>query len=307
MKLNMVGSDTEMFIAEKKTGKIIPGHPGLIPGTKEEPFLVGDCASMQLDNVLGEVTFPPCDGSGSWVTRVIDSRKEVARFLLAKGLKPVYCSSFNFKPRDLATQWGATLGCKPDHAADTSDPCVDVKAGDFPTLRSASGHIHISLREPATAHEIMQRVRVLDAMLAAPISMYNDGSERRTMYGRAGRFRFKPEYPGFEYRTLDNYWYGHFNVGQLDELYGIIHTAINHTWNKNYLDWLNAKHVDLCRAINVGNAEYIKSFLRESPFGHFSQPNKTAKKREINRLAPLTISDTSDSQDWAMDIADGHE
>lgn len=284
MKMHMLGSDTEVFLRDKSTGSIIPGHPGLIPGTKEQPVMIGSYAGIQLDNVLAEVTFPPSKGSNEWIRNVTNSREEVSLWLSDRGIKPVYIPSYNFKARELATAWGGMLGCKPDHAADISDPCEDVKAQDFATLRTGSGHIHISLKAPAPASEILQKVRILDLVIGAPLALYNNGSERRTMYGRAGRFRFKPEYPGFEYRTPDNYWYGHFNDAMLDNMYSYIHQVINSDWNTGYLQWINSRHTGICHAINSGDKKLIRQYLDDNPFGCLPYP-KASKDEKINSTA----------------------
>ena len=290
MKMDKLGSDTEMFLVDKKSGSIIPGHPGLIPGTKDKPFQIGDYASLQLDNVLAEVTFPPSVHPDMWVHNVQGSKAEVKNYLNSHGLKPAFVASHHFKARELATAWGTTLGCEPDHSCDIQDPCDDVKAEKFPTLRTGSGHIHISLKAPATADEILHKVRILDIAIGAPLSLYNDGAERRTMYGRAGRFRFKPEYPGFEYRAPDNFWYGHFTAGLLHDLFCYVQHVIDSNYDGGYIRWLNKNHSDVCRAINEGNEDLVRDFISQSPFGGITVPDPKGKKKVKKATAKSRMS-----------------
>jgi hypothetical protein len=95
------------------------------------------------------------------------------------------------------------LGCAP--SLNIYGPRPVKVPGDHP-VRSAGGHIHMSVDEQARAnpHDL---VRLFDICVGVP-SVFLDrdprAAERREVYGRAGEFRL-PHY-GIEYRTLSNFW-----------------------------------------------------------------------------------------------------
>jgi len=71
------------------------------------------------------------------------------------------------------------------------------------TLRTCGGHIHIGYDNPSieTSEKI---VYAMDMMLGLDSIILDSDVKRRSMYGKAGSFRFKPY--GLEYRTLSNFW-----------------------------------------------------------------------------------------------------
>ena len=119
-----VGTDIEFF--GKKKGKIIPLDASIVPGTKDKPEQIGETAFLQLDNVLGEITFEPSYSAAEFYDKVIASKREVGTFLSSKGISPVYKSAHFFNPNDLQSVEALTAGCEPDFAANDDEDITQV-------------------------------------------------------------------------------------------------------------------------------------------------------------------------------------
>ena len=254
-----LGHDTEFFLA--KDGKIIPATREIIPGTKKEPFKIGDNAFLQLDNVLGEITCDPSMSSSHFMDKCTETRYEVEKYLERLGYDAVFQSHHHFNPDDLMTPWARVAACEPDFAADLDDKNKPMSRKLFQTLRSASGHVHIGIDRPLDANEVLQYVRGLDFALAPLMLNAPDGFERRKLYGQAGRFRFKPY--GFEYRTPDNWWFGANSPHELPyHMYSTINQVITTPMNSDLWIDINDRHSKLCSAINRGDKEAVESIIQ---------------------------------------------
>ena len=77
-------------------------------------------------------------------------------------------------------------------------------------FRTAAGHIHIGwtedqdINDPVHQNRCNLIARELDFYLGLPSLFYDDDTQRREMYGKAGCIRYKSY--GVEYRTLSNMW-----------------------------------------------------------------------------------------------------
>lgn len=272
-----LGCDVEFFGA--KNGNIIPLSPQLIPGTKKKPFEIGDYASLQLDNVLGEITFPPAYDRHSFATYVHRAKDEVRDYLAARDIEPIYKPHHMFHPSELMSDHAQTIGCEPDYAADVNDPVNGPDMDEFKQLRTSSGHIHIGVNRPISPDEIIQRVRALDFAITAPLILMGgpDGSRRRTLYGQAGRFRFK-DY-GFEYRTPDSWWFGQDEFRSLPNLiYKYIASTMGVSMESSAWGWINANHSHMAKAINEGDKDRIHTYLNSYPLYKLCKPSKSSEQ-----------------------------
>jgi hypothetical protein len=120
---------------------------------------------------------------------------EVAKMGLTMVMRP----SGVFTPDELADPRAQEFGCEPDYNAWTRSINPRPHAADQ-NLRSAGGHIHIGYRDL----DPEQVVRAMDVFVGAQMLEFDDDTRRRSLYGKAGAFRFKPY--GVEYRTASNAW-----------------------------------------------------------------------------------------------------
>ena len=161
--LKTLGYDVELF--GSKDGKIFPFSPDILKGTKEKPVKIGPNASLQLDNVLCEITSPPAKSAASFASTCIKAKAQAEKWLFKHSkIKAVFDSHHEFDIGDVMTPWALMNGCEPDFTADINDPVAKLDMSLFTTLKTASGHVHIGVVEPdkLTIQHIMQYVRGFD-------------------------------------------------------------------------------------------------------------------------------------------------
>ena len=203
MKGLLIGTDTELFLQDRNTGKIVSAE-GLIKGSKHVPFVFDDenpYFSTSLDNVLAEFTIPPAKSLEEWK---LSLQKSVAYIdsILPEHLCSVAIPSAHLDIDQLQTQNARMFGCEPDFNVWTGDVNRKEK-GVKATLRSGGGHIHFGFDDP-TPEMCLEIVKSADLHIAVPSVLMEPDNERKMLYGKAGAFRFKPY--GVEYRTVSNYY-----------------------------------------------------------------------------------------------------
>lgn len=202
------GCDPELFIMDDN-GTFVCAD-GLIPGTKEEPFKV-NCGAVQVDGMAAEFNTDPASSFEEFDNNVVTVMGELKKFL-PKGYKLVATPSVEFSQEewDKAPEHAKVLGCSPDYNAwtgSTNPPPVDVTK---PTLRTASGHLHLGWRDGGDPNQekhikhCQDLVKQLDWYLGAWSLRKDPDPVRRRLYGKAGALRYKPY--GVEYRVLSNFW-----------------------------------------------------------------------------------------------------
>jgi len=272
-----LGHDTEVF--GKKDGKIIPLSPDILTGTKEKPQEISKHASLQLDNVLCEITQPPAEHNHEFATLCKASKRDAEKWMEANhGISLIYKSHHTFKLNDVLTPWAMTNGCSVDFTADTNDPVKKLDMSLFTTLKTASGHIHIGVSDPdeMTMANKIQYVRALDFALGAPLALLHNDPLRRKLYGRAARFRSKPY--GFEYRTPDNWWFGQGDPYLYIAIYDVIYNTMSVSLEQGPWSDINNHHSALCEAINIGDKKMIMDAMKYNPFYHLDY-KKGVKRR----------------------------
>lgn len=209
------GCDPELFIKDK-SGKIISAA-GLIPGTKEEPFVV-EGGSVQVDGMAAEFGIDPAKTFDEWNDRIVMVMKQLKAMLPAgHTLHIAPIAEFDEQTFIDAPDEAKILGCDPDFNAWTMECNTPVDPAAIGTTRTASGHVHIGWDKDLDINDTQHRlncrdlVRQLDFYLGG-WSAYKLGSKgkqeeeaiRRQFYGQAGAHRVKPY--GVEYRVLSNFW-----------------------------------------------------------------------------------------------------
>jgi len=256
MKLVSLGTDVEFVAKDKTTNKLIPLSPSIIDGTKDSPFPITTQVQVQLDNVLGELTFSPTGDSRSFSSLCTIAKLELDRYLSAKNLKAVWLSHHSFKPHELLSSEALTIGCEPDFPANENDDPAQTKNIVETSIRTGSGHIHVGLSREASTGEIIRLVRILDFAVGLPLVLAHNDPVRRQFYGQAGRFRFK-DY-GFEYRTPDNWWFSRSDY-MARRIYETISFCIyKYSTNPAIDSYINKYYKLVCEGINQGDLDKLK-------------------------------------------------
>lgn len=208
-KLCKVGTDSELFLTDIKTGAPVPVI-GLLGGTKANPLPVlgGYGFAVQEDNVMPEFNIPACGSYEEWTVYLRMMLTHLRREFNSKGLEIVAASSMEFSPKDLEHPQARTFGCEPDFNAWTlEENVVDSSSDEARCLRTAGGHVHVSFTkngEPPQLEDQIRMVKALDICLGTFSSVLDTDTRRHLLYGKAGAFRPKPY--GVEYRVLSNFW-----------------------------------------------------------------------------------------------------
>jgi len=200
----LVGADPELFL--KKDGVHVSGV-GLIPGTKAYPHAV-ECGAIQLDGMAAEFNINPAASEQEFITNL-----DTVMTILAETVPEheVVADPVAYFTREyMATQPAAALdlGCDPDFNGWTRS--VNEKPDADIPFRTGSGHVHVGVVEGADVTDeqffnvCCDAAKEMDLFLGLPSIFFDDDTQRREMYGKAGAFR--PKSYGFEYRTLSNAW-----------------------------------------------------------------------------------------------------
>lgn len=203
-----IGADPELFVLDQN-GEAVSAA-GLIPGTKAEPYKVKDGA-IQVDGMAAEFNIDPVDNFEDFNDKIKSVMKQLTGFLPdGYTLSAVPCVVFDQDVWDAAPEEAKELGCSPDFNAWTGGVNPPPKCSEAPTLRTASGHLHIGWTEDADMGDVQHilncqdLVKQLDWYLGAWSLKMDPDPTRRLLYGKAGACRYKSY--GVEYRVLSNFW-----------------------------------------------------------------------------------------------------
>ena len=198
------GTDPEFLITENGVGK---SAIDVIGRGIENPIEI-DGARFYYDNVLAECTVVP----GKTKDESIENIRHSLR-LFSEIVSP-YClevrSSYEFDPKELDNPIAKLIGCSPESDSYTMMTAKPPKSEFINnTLRSAGGHVHLGndLLKDKQDPRVVFSIYMLDLFVGIPSLFLDNTPEskaRRTLYGKAGRFRDKPY--GVEYRSLSNFW-----------------------------------------------------------------------------------------------------
>lgn len=203
------GADPELFIFNTKTKEYVCPD-GIIPGTKEEPFKVQKGA-VQQDGMAAEFNIDPASTFEEFDDNISVVLSELQKFLPPNHtLVAAPAVDFSTSVWEKASETAKALGCSPDFNAWTMEVNEPPHCEERPTLRTASGHLHIGWTKDADVgsrdHLIhcCDLVKQLDWYLGGWSVQADPDPTRRLLYGKAGACRFKSY--GVEYRVLSNFW-----------------------------------------------------------------------------------------------------
>jgi len=200
----LVGCDPEVFV--RKGGTFLSAF-GLIQGDKKNPQKVNRGA-VQVDGMALEFNIDPAHSEDEFCLNVQDVFATMCS--MVPGYEVIATPVAHFDPEYMKTQpkEALELGCDPDYNAWTK--MANIKPNGERPMRTASGHIHIGWTHDEHIDDLNHRNRCdmvtqqLDFYLGLGSLAYDNDTERREMYGKAGCCRYKSY--GVEYRTLSNAW-----------------------------------------------------------------------------------------------------
>lgn len=208
MKINgydfKIGADPEFFV--KKFGKLVSAH-GLVPGSKENPFLVPKGA-VQVDGMALEFNIDPAEDYDAFEDNMSSVLDSITAMVPGYEIFVEPVADFGADYIQAQPDEAKELGCSPDFSAYTGQANPRPNA-DVP-FRTASGHVHIGWTEGADINDeghleaCRALTKSLDVWLGIPSLVWDQDERRRSLYGAAGAFRPKPY--GMEYRVLSNKW-----------------------------------------------------------------------------------------------------
>jgi len=270
---NLIGADPELFV--RNSGhKFVSAHD-LIPGTKAKPFRVNGGA-IQVDGVAAEFNIDPADREDDFVENMTSVLEELDNHI--KKDHPSYhlqvspVASFPKKYFNALPEEAKELGCEADLNAWSGkrNPTPSTKK----PIRTGGGHIHIGwtddedITDAAHVNDCVQVVKQLDSILYPLSMLWDENSERRSLYGIMGSYRVK-EY-GVEYRPLSNAWVADPDLYRW--LFRTIQEAMEHLDNdlriyhdkdtKNILEWCRGNsHKNLKRNTILAHYKFLVNEL----------------------------------------------
>ena len=200
------GSDFEVF-TKNSSDEIVPA---IIDGTKEKPEPIGKGCYSQRDGVAAEFNIPPVSTKRDWLKNIKFCMREGSKIVAKQGLTLEIGSSHEFDTDILDEKDYRTLGCQPSlDAYDFNSPRVFTNS--MTDLRTCGMHVHVGFNKhcPNTGNtpgpeDIANLTYYFDLYLGLPSVILDNDQLRRTMYGKAGDFRFKilDDICLYEYRSL---------------------------------------------------------------------------------------------------------
>jgi len=206
IKKFLLGSDPEIFLVRKGTNELFPAI-GVITGTKNKPEPMGKLPkgfTWQVDNMALEFNTPPSSTAGEWVknhSMALDFIKKN----ISQDLELIIQTSGDFDNKYLNMPGAKEFGCSQTLNAwkqEVNPP----PACDNPNRRCVGGHLHIGFEEGKDLDLCEKLIKTLDLFCTVPSLFIDNDTDRRTLYGKAGEFRFATSYIGCEHRSLSNFW-----------------------------------------------------------------------------------------------------
>lgn len=199
-----VGCDPELFL--RKDNSFLSAF-GIVKGNKQNPHKLLKGA-VQVDGMALEFNIEPAKNVYEFVDNISTVLSEI-RKSIDKSIEFDMSSTAHLTEEYLLSRQyeELELGCEPDYNAYTGEE-NEAPEREKP-MRTAGGHVHVGLgmdvpRGPEADATVQRMVKLMDIFLGVPSVLLDKDKDRRSMYGKAGAFRYKSY--GFEYRSLSNFW-----------------------------------------------------------------------------------------------------
>lgn len=201
MQNHLIGCDPEVFLVNE-TGKFISSIDR-IGGSKDMPRPIDDEGSaVQEDNVAVEYNIAPAQDVETFIQRNRKVLSYLAHHVQSQGLSLSIVPSAVFDKDQLKDPRALEFGCEPDFNAWKGGEVNPRPRAANRQLRSAGGHIHVGFNGENLDPILV--VKALDLFIGVGMMKYDNDTQRRMLYGKAGAMRFKSY--GVEYRTPSNAW-----------------------------------------------------------------------------------------------------
>ena len=237
----MMGGDPEFFI-ENETG--VMGSENIIPkdGLQVEKDRVKEIKNganvrnaketyLKQDGVQCELNLAPQSCRAYLANEIANCFYTLRKHLKGAKLCDKEVITMDKKTLDKLSENARKFGCAPSqNTYSGTENKIKVKANRY-LLRSAGGHIHLGKIEhydndsKDIYKDHRQVVEMLDIILGCTCVLIDRdpwAKKRREVYGQAGDYRLTSY--GLEYRTLSNFWLGHYFIMSL--VYGLARQAI---------------------------------------------------------------------------------
>lgn len=202
----LVGTDPEFIIVDSTTLEPKSGV-GIVGGSKAHPEDIGNGCGVQEDNVTAELTVPPASSAEEFVGFIMYGKNAINERLKPYNLKLLSASSARYSAKELDSDTARKFGCEPSYCIYTRRVSPRPTPEQIGNLRSAGFHIHVGADRLLTADEIEKLIFFMDIYLGLPSVIIDMDTDRKSIYGNAGDFRFKHitkdnPFTIVEYRTL---------------------------------------------------------------------------------------------------------
>jgi len=238
-----IGADIEVFLKNKINGDVVSAE-GIIKGSKDFPFKFVEgnkFFATSLDNIMAEFCIPPAK-TGKAFREGIDVALNYIQQIIPQDLSVWAFPSAKVDGKYLQTENAQLFGCEPDFNA-WNQGSINPRPDADGNLRSCGGHIHVGYEEPDMEANL-NLIKAMDIFIGLPSVLQEPDNERKTLYGKAGAFRWKSY--GVEYRSVSNYYIN--SVELTHWVFNNTHSAIGFVNDQNKISKTEADGIQL--AIN---------------------------------------------------------
>lgn len=200
----LIGTDPEFIVIDSETREP-KSVEGFVEGYKKNPVNIGNGCGMEKDNVTVELTVPPSRTVEEFIGHIEYGKAKINEHLNKYGLSAISASSARYSDKELDSDQARVFGCDPSFCIYTRNVSRRPTAKQVGNLRSAGFHIHIGADRLLSQDEIELLIFYMDMYLGLPSVVIDLDTDRKSIYGNAGDFRFHHKDEGFtivEYRTL---------------------------------------------------------------------------------------------------------
>lgn len=297
-----LGCDPEIFLMDKKAKRYCSAHD-LVPGSKASPHPLTNGA-VQPDGVALEYNTKPAYSGAEFAQYNSDVMKQLREMVPKR-------YGFSFTPAVIFDKYffdslpddPKELGCNPDYNAYTrSKNPRPVPRKEYATMRTGSGHLHISWTEGKSAEDPSHRwdcehvVKCLEAVIGRYLTTWDDDRLRKNLYGAPGCLRYRTY--GVEWRTPSNAWLNY------PELWSWLYDSANFTVQKMLVGdaYFGYNNLDNYKYRNVLTRETLNAEFkaRWADFPEMPEIKKSAKEEvyvdyyEIDDSNELLYADSDD-------------